>query len=356
MSKVACVKVNSQTLDPNSIFRSVAKVMSLLDWNKYLVKGTVILKINAVWDQLYPSCTTTPMVIEGVLRVLLGSGKYLPSDITITDTDTAAVMRADKSFRIEGIELLAKKYHVSLVNLSGTKFQEVSLGGIALHHVKISSLLLRADNIITLPVLKTHSYSGMTGALKNQWGCIHDLRHNHHLVLHQAIVDVNKFFQPKMRLAIMDGLFGMEGQGPKTGNPMKIGYIFASPDLVALDSAAISVMGLNPETIKHVNLASKSGLGSTRFQVLGNPLPQFHFRPANTSNIVMGTEMRLRHFGPLLEKMMFDGHSPILLFLRYSAKIYYDLWYSLVGKNNAAKMMKTNYGKIWQKRYLNFSS
>ena len=66
----------------------------------------------------------------------------------------------------------------------------------------------------------------------------------------------------------------------------------------------------------------------------------------------MGTEMWLRHLGPWMEWLMFNARSPFLLLLRWSAKVYYDLWYNLVGIKYVQQMMKTNYGVMWKDRYL----
>ncbi len=353
MSLVSCVKVNRTSANPVAVFRAVRKAMELANWEKYVTGKNLVLKVNVVWDKIYPSCTTTPMVIEGVLKVIKSSKKVKPEKITVVDTDTAAIMRADISFKIQGIEKMAQKYGARVVNLSQTEFKLVPFKkALVLHHLKISKVLLEADTIITMPVLKTHSYSSMTGALKNQWGCIHDLRHNFHMVLHQAIADVNNFFKKKITFALMDGLFGMEGKGPKTGKPRKVGYIFASPDRVALDTAACQVMGIDPKSVKHITFAHQVGVGSMKTKIVGDPLPKFNFEPAAKSNIVMATEMWLRHRGKWMEWLMFDAKSPFLLLLRWSAKVYYDLWYNLIGINSVRQMMKTNYGKMWQK-YLN---
>ena len=221
MSIVSCVKVDQKSTNPGVVFSAVKKAMELAHWEKYVKGKNLVLKVNVVWDTIYPSCTTTPMVIEGVLKVIKAS-KYKPEKITIVDTDTAAIMRADISFKVQGIEELAKKYGATVVNLSHTEFRLVPFAkALVLHKLKISRVLLDADTIVTMPVLKTHSYSSMTGALKNQWGCIHDLRHNFHMVLHQAIADVNNFFKGKITFALMDGLFGMEGKGPKPEVPLR---------------------------------------------------------------------------------------------------------------------------------------
>lgn len=89
-----------------------------------------------------------------------------------------------------------------------------------------------------------------------------------------------------------------------------------------------------------------------KVKAIGDPMPKYNFEKANRSNIVMETEMRLRHLGRGMEWLMFNGHSPLLFVLRWAAKIYYDMWYKFVGIKNVEKMMHTNYGKMWKDNYL----
>src|SRR5438105_8856215 len=96
------------------------------------------------------------------------------------------------------------------------------------------SVLLEADVFITLPVLKTHSLTYFTGALKNQWGCV---PHYNRILLHKwldpLLVSLQSLLRPE--LAIMDGIVGMEGRGPVNGKPRRLDLALASRDAVALD-------------------------------------------------------------------------------------------------------------------------
>lgn len=354
MSKVACVKVNDKSTDPKEVFDAVRKAMELAGWEQHVKGKNIVLKVNVVWDKIYPSCTTTPMVIEGVLKVIKGSKVVKPEKITVVDTNTAAFMSADVSFEIQGINAMAKRYGAEVINLSNTQFREVELkNGLVLKKLKISKVLLDADSIITLPVMKTHSFSTITGGLKNQWGCIHDLRLNFHMVLNKAIADVNTYFKSKVVFGLMDGLFGMEGKGPKTGIPRKIGYLLASSDLVALDSTAAEVMGFDPASIRHIMLSEERGVGSTKKVLVGDPLPHFKFLGANGSNLSMGMEMWVRRRGKWAEWLMFSEKSPLFFMVRLAAKIFNDGWYYLKGVMMAKKMMQTNFGIMWKEHYLN---
>ncbi len=284
------------------------------------------------------------MVIEAVIRQVKKHIK--PKKLTIVDTDTAAHMHTDVSFKILGIEKLAKKYKVNLIGLTKSKFKVVPYDGIVLHHLKVSETLLDADCIVTLPIMKTHGLSRITFAIKNQWGCIHDMRHNFHLVLAKALADVNMFFKPKLTFAVGDALVAMEGTGPKTGTPIEVGHIFASHDLVAMDALAATVMGLDVKEIDTIKYPEQVGVGIREFKVVGDMPPMLKFARPNPKQLVFFTEMALRHLSPQTEWLLFK--TPILHIFRISAKIYNDIWYYINAKQRAETMMRTRWGQMWQ--------
>ncbi|MFH0880149.1 MAG: DUF362 domain-containing protein, partial [Lentisphaerota bacterium] len=121
------------------------------------------------------------------------------------------------------------------------------------------------------PKLKTHVQMTFTGALKNQYGLITGKRkaHYHYRLktrewLAALIMDINRIAKPA--LAIMDGIVAMEGEGPSSGRPRKVGALLAGSDLAAVDVMACELIGLNPETVPLNLAARKSGFGATRVQ------------------------------------------------------------------------------------------
>lgn len=327
---------------------AVYRALRLAGFDKLKLKGqNVVLKVNVVWDKLYPGCTTTPMVVEALIKKIL---PQKPRSVQIVDTDTAAIMNADKSFDLQGYRQLTRRYGIPVINLTHTPFKTVpNPQGKALKHLNVSQVLLNADVIITLPVPKMHQITRYTGALKNQWGTIHDLRHQHHLIVDQAIADVNLFWKKKIQFVLMDALFSMEGKGPKSGIPRRLGYILASSDRVALDAAATRMLGFQSGEVEHVTYSESSGVGTTNYRLRGDQLPTFHFKRATSKNVVIGFEFFLRHSPPAIKHLFID--SPLMWLMRYGAKWYYDLWYEAVGKKHAQRMMRTTYGRLW-KTYL----
>jgi len=326
------------------VFDAVEKAMKLAKWRKYVKGDNIVLKVNAVWDKVYPCVTTSPMVIEAVIRQIKKHIK--PKKLTIADTDTAAHMHTDTSFKVLGITNLAKQYNVKLVSLTKTKFKVVPFDGLILDHLKVSEILLDADNIVTMPILKTHGMAQMTFALKNQWGCIHDFRHNYHTVLAEALGDINRFFSEKIKFCVADALVAMEGTGPKVGTPIEVGHVLASHDLVAMDAVGATIMGLNPNKVNTIKFSEKSGVGTRNFKIVGNLPPKLNFKKPNTKQIVLFTEMTLRHMGTQMEWLMFK--TPILHIHRLAAKIYNDLWFNFFAKQKAETIMKTRWGQMWQ--------
>ena len=346
ISIVSCVKVRPGR-ECGRVFDAVSKAMKLAEWEEHVRGNNIVLKVNVVWDKLYPSCTTTPMVIEGVVKVL--RERFPNSKITIVDTDTPGMMHAHNSFRNLGIDNVARKYGAQTMNLTNSKFQKVNLGGRILKKFRVSKVLIDADTIITMPVMKTHSLATVSLSLKNQWGCIHDLRHNLHRHLAEAISDVNKFYQKKVSFAVLDGLFGMEGKGPKNGRPVKVGYIFASSDRVALDSLVATSMGFDPQNISHITNSEKSGVGTMNYRVVGSKPPRMHFASPHAFHLAFWVEMFLRHLGTFYEKLFFQTF--VFYFLRLAVRIYNDIWYYFIGARERDRALKSDFGYMW-KTYL----
>lgn len=336
MSLVSNVKVG------DSAVIATRNAMNMAGWKKYVKKEPIVLKVNAVWDRVRPGTTTSPMVIEGVLQELTEAGFR---EITIVDTDTPAFMNVNKSFEVLGINKLARKYGAKVVRLTTDDFVKVHFPeGKALHRLKIAKTLANANTIITLPILKTHGITKMTAALKNQWGCIHDLRHNEHGHVDQAIADVNKFYKNKITFCVMDAIICQEGEGPKSGHPVIVGNVLASHDLVSIDSAAATIIGYKPAEIKHIPASEQAGVGEMKFEIKGDPLPLKNFKKPKF-NFSIKFEMAFRD--TIFDRIMFK--TPFVLFwFRVAARVYYDVWDIFVGKPLSKRMLRTKLGRMWE--------
>jgi Pyruvate/2-oxoacid:ferredoxin oxidoreductase delta subunit len=143
--------------------------------------------------------------------------------------------------------------------------------------------VLEADKLISLPKLKTHGLTKITGAIKNQFGCIPGvLKGEFHAKLpsvdlfSRMLVDLTRFLKPC--LYIMDGIIAMEGNGPNGGTPKPMNVLLFSSDPAALDATFCRLIGVEPQHVVTLKWAEKLDLGTyreERIELLGDPLESF---------------------------------------------------------------------------------
>lgn len=136
-----------------------------------------------------------------------------------------------------------------------------------------------ADLIVSLPKLKTHHWAGVSLSLKNLFGIVPGARYGwpknmlHINGLDASILAVLSSLRPVV--GIIDGIVGMQGDGPMHGDPVEHGVLALSADPVALDHVGARLAGQDPAAIVHLRLAAWAGLGQVQRIVLrGEPLDQ----------------------------------------------------------------------------------
>ena len=124
----------------------------------------------------------------------------------------------------------------------------------------------KVDAVINFAKLKTHGMMAYSGSVKNLFGTIPGtMKLEYHFSHPEAprfadmLVDLNEYW--KCRLNILDGVVGMEGNGPTAGEPRHVGVLLASPSPYALDVVAADLMGLDPNAVPTVAAAHRRGLG-----------------------------------------------------------------------------------------------
>ena len=121
------------------------------------------------------------------------------------------------------------------------------------------------DALINFCKLKTHGMMSMSGAAKNMFGAVpgtvkpeYHYRFPEPAAFADMIVDLDEYFKP--RLSIIDGVVGMEGNGPTAGTPRPVGVLIASENPHAADLIGAAVIGLNPGEVPTLVAASRRGL------------------------------------------------------------------------------------------------
>ena len=319
--------------------------MELADWRHHIPRGAAVaLKPNLGWDLFLPGAVTGPWVIEGVARMLCGwAGK-----LYLVESDQV-VVHVERAFRYSRLGPLCERYGITWVNMTHMPLVRIPVPRPRVLSELLVPELLRDTVLVTLPVMKTHNKTTITGAIKNQWGCLPMFRHQYHLVLDAALADINQVARPAF--AVMDATVGLEGNSPKSGLPRVVNRVLASADAVALDAVAARMMGFDPASIGHLLECHAAGLGEyclERISVRGEPLDgiELRFLPAR-HNLVSWMELVLRK-RPWLRPLVFD--TPLFGLCCWLTTVYYDVWYSVLGIGRRRRdwiVHHTPYGAQW---------
>jgi uncharacterized protein (DUF362 family) len=112
-----------------------------------------------------------------------------------------------------------------------------------------------------MPKMKTHHWAGVTLSLKNCFGCVPGRVYGwpknvlHWAGINEAIVDVSAAVHP--HLQIVDGIVGMQGNGPIQGTPMPAGLLVFGADPVATDVTAARLMGFDAARVPSIAAAAR---------------------------------------------------------------------------------------------------
>lgn len=121
--------------------------------------------------------------------------------------------------------------------------------------------------VINICKMKTHALERITGAVKNLYGCVQGYNKSAGHVAYPSaerfaamLCDLHRLIRP--RLHILDGITAMEGNGPASGTPVRMGVLLFSDDPVALDSVFCRLVYLNPELVPTNVQGMKAGIGT----------------------------------------------------------------------------------------------
>lgn len=215
--------------------------------------------------------TTRIPFIKTVIDLILNEDEDAVIKIVESNSSGKQIKKAFKNLGYTQMErtYLENGYNVTLINLSKTPLTTILLEGVSLKRVRLPTILIQPKFFISLANAKTHSLTQITGALKNQFGCLPEKeKYLYHRVIDKVILDINSVVKPN--LCVIDALFGLEGV--LNGRKRKIGIIICGRDPVAVDVILARVMGFTPSKIKHLTLAAKHGLGSLTPKVIGEAL------------------------------------------------------------------------------------
>jgi uncharacterized protein (DUF362 family) len=246
------------------------------------VRGArVLLEPNLVEHHPARPINTHPALVAELARLLRGLGA---ASVTVGE---GPGHRRDSEALLEGSGLgdMLREMGVPFVDLNYDAVVAMPLEGdlSGLGSLPVARSVLEADLRILLPKLKTHHWAGVTLSMKKQLGTINGAELGwpknslHWAGLEPVMVDLWRSLPPCF--AIVDGVVGMEGDGPIAGTPVSAGFLAMGDHLPALDATCARLMGIVPERLPYLRLARAHGgtLAASRVTVDGDPIQPVSF-------------------------------------------------------------------------------
>lgn len=224
------------------------------------IKGkSVLLKPNLVEPHAGKGhINTHPLVVRAVAEAFLYHGA---SEVLVGEG--AGHMR-DSFYCLElsGLGEVLEDDSIPFVDLNTSAFSgRKNLGRTTrLGNLYLPDVINRADIVVSIAKMKIHHWAGVTLSMKNMFGVMPGRVYGwpknvlHHEGISNSIIDINATVQPDF--AIVDGIVGMEGDGPIMGEPIAAGVLVMGCNPVSVDATCSRLMGIDPHRIKYLQMAS----------------------------------------------------------------------------------------------------
>ena len=234
--------------------------------------------------------TTHPAVVEAVVNMVKDAGA-IPM---IGDSPGGPARGMESFWDITGFSDVSKRTGAELVNFEKTGSNKKYRNNI---EYRISKKVLESDFVINIPKIKTHGLTIFTCAIKNMYGVVPGLIKTEY---HKKAPNPSKFAEyvvdiyalSKPHLNIVDGIVGMDGTGPSSGDPKELGMILASTDGVAVDVLLCDMLGKDPMKIpcNRIAVEQKLGVGDLdKIEIIGEApiVDNFKWPPNISSSLDM---------------------------------------------------------------------
>lgn len=237
----------------------------------------ILVKPNLVEFDPKGVINTHPAVIEaaidafralGAAQVIVGEGPGHRRDNEYL-LSASGLYEVIREHRVHYVDLNSDDVRATPLRSSFTDFGQLYL----------PEALYNADLLVSIPKLKTHHWAGVTLSLKNMFGVVPGIVYGwpknilHWQGIDNSILDINSSL-PLPQFAIVDGIVGMEGNGPLQGAAKNAGVLIFGDDLVAVDATAARLMTLEPEKINHLAAAGDflGNLRQEKIRQIGEPI------------------------------------------------------------------------------------
>lgn len=255
-AQVFISKVAHYQLD---IADSISRGMRELGISSEQIQGKrILLKPNLVETaSVAPHINTHPLVLRGAIETFLrfGAASVMVAEGPGHRRDTLAV------YEESGLADVLTEDRIPFHDLNYITGYELPNAGrqSSMRTLTFPALFKEVDWIVSVAKMKTHHWAGATLSMKNLFGVMPGIYYGwpknvlHHAGIENSILDINATLKP--HFAIVDGIVGMEGDGPIMGDPKKVGVLVMGRNLAAVDATCCRIMGIDPYKVSYLERA-----------------------------------------------------------------------------------------------------
>ena len=254
--KPATVTIARAAAYDQSVYATVRRI---LESHRLDVRGrAVVLKPNLVEFEPGSSINTSPLVVHaayeafremGAASVRIAEGPGHRRE-TLDLADAAGYFKIVPRFEDDFIDL----------NVDEVKRLYPARQFSRLQKFYLPHTVLGADLLVSMAKMKTHHWTGATLSMKNLFGVVPSGIYGwpknvlHWAGIHECIADLHAAF-PR-QFAIVDGIVGMEGNGPIQGTAKNAGVLVAGADPIAVDATCCRIMRIDPRKVDYLRMAA----------------------------------------------------------------------------------------------------
>lgn len=218
----------------------------------------ILLKPNLVETASgAPHINTHPLVLRGAIEAFLqlGASAVMVAEGPGHRRDTLAV------YEESGLADVLTEDRIKFHDLNYITGYELPNAGrqSSMRTLTFPSLFKEVDWIVSMAKMKTHHWTGVTLSMKNLFGVMPGLYYGwpknvlHHVGIENSILDIHATLKP--HFAIVDGIIGMQGDGPIMGDPKQAGVLVMGRNFPAVDATCCRIMGIDPYKVSYLERA-----------------------------------------------------------------------------------------------------
>ncbi len=326
-STVAVIKVNE------NIEEALDKLIGCLGGLDTVLLPLQMVMIKPDWstEQSYQSGSVThPELLKALIKKVLNCGTR---QVFVGDASMVGLKTTEKAINDSGINELGLK-RVKTVDFKKSEYIEVGISNaLRFRRLSFPKEYMQSQVIINVPVMKTHNLLPVALGLKNLKSILKDEDRRRILSfgLEEGLVDVNRIALAD--LTIIDGIIGMDGDGPFNGTPADAKVLIGSTDPLAAEAVAIEIMGFGEMRMRYLELAYEAGFGEINLdhiKLTGDSIeqvkrkfqnPSFHKKILNNGRIKINQENACGSCRYMLNQFL-KGYEKELLAMKDEMELY----------------------------------